>query len=64
MLSRLTLRWRLTLLNTALFLVVTAVVLTMVYFQNRLIIMRIGAPDAEDRPISAVHGKPVAPPRM
>ncbi|GAA0636467.1 ATP-binding protein [Kutzneria viridogrisea] len=46
MLSRCTLRWRLTLLHTAAFLIVAAIVVTMVYFQNRLVIMKIGSTGA------------------
>ncbi|SMD27402.1 sensor histidine kinase [Kibdelosporangium aridum] len=42
MLSRLTLRWRLTLLHTAMFGVVASVVVVMVYLQNRVVIMNIG----------------------
>jgi signal transduction histidine kinase len=38
MLSRLSLRWRLTLLQTAVFLVAGAVVITMTYLQNRIVI--------------------------
>ncbi|MCT2587192.1 sensor histidine kinase [Actinophytocola gossypii] len=41
MLSRLTLRWRLTLLHTAVFVVAAAVVVVLVYLQNRVIIMNI-----------------------
>ncbi|MFG2045555.1 sensor histidine kinase [Dactylosporangium sp. NPDC048998] len=40
MLSRLTLRWRLTLLQTVVFLVAGAVVITMVYLQNRIVITK------------------------
>ena len=41
MLSRLTLRWRLTLLQTAVFLGAGAVVITMVYLQNRIVISNV-----------------------
>jgi len=41
-LSRLTLRWRLTLLHTGVFLVVGALVVAMVYLQNRVVIRRVG----------------------
>jgi methyl-accepting chemotaxis protein len=44
-LSRLTLRWRLTLLHTAMFLVVASVVVVMVYLQNRVVILNIGPLD-------------------
>jgi signal transduction histidine kinase len=46
LLSRLTLRWRLTLLHTAVFLVIAAVVVAMVYLQNHVVIMRIGVDTA------------------
>lgn len=42
MLSHLTLRWRLTLLHTGVFLVVGALVVTMVYLQNRVVVRRVG----------------------
>jgi hypothetical protein len=42
MLSHLTLRSRLTLLHTAVFLVVGALVVTMVYLQNRVVVRRVG----------------------
>jgi signal transduction histidine kinase len=42
MLSHLTLRWRLTLLHTGVFLVVGALVVTMVYLQNRIVVRRVG----------------------
>lgn len=42
MLSRLTLRWRLTLLHTGVFLVVGALVVAMVYLQNRVVVRRVG----------------------
>ena len=42
MLSRLTLRQRLTLLHTAVFLVVGAVVVAMVYLQNRIVVRGVG----------------------
>ncbi|GAA2712013.1 sensor histidine kinase [Actinoplanes palleronii] len=42
MLTRLTLRWRLTLAHTGVFLVVGALVVTMVYLQNRIVITRVG----------------------
>ncbi|MBM2614998.1 HAMP domain-containing protein [Actinoplanes sp. LDG1-06] len=41
MLSRLTLRWRLTLLHTGVFLVAGAVVLAVVYYQNRRAVLKI-----------------------
>ena len=42
MLSRLTLRWRLTLMHTGVFIAVAAVVVTMVYVQNRIVITKVG----------------------
>jgi len=42
MLNHLTLRRRLTLLHTAVFLVVGALVVTMVYLQNRVVVRRVG----------------------
>jgi signal transduction histidine kinase len=42
MLSHLTVRWRLTLLHTGVFLVVSTLVVTMVYLQNRIVIRRVG----------------------
>ncbi|BCJ49104.1 hypothetical protein Asp14428_05790 [Actinoplanes sp. NBRC 14428] len=48
MLSRLTLRWRFTLLHTGVFLVAGALVVTMVYLQNRIVIARVTTLDAAD----------------
>jgi signal transduction histidine kinase len=45
MLSRLTLRWRLTLLQTAVFLIAGAMVVTTMYFQNRIVITEAIAAD-------------------
>jgi signal transduction histidine kinase len=42
MLNRLTLRWRLTLMHTGVFVVVAAVVVTMVFVQNRIVIKKVG----------------------
>ncbi|APU13626.1 MULTISPECIES: sensor histidine kinase [Actinoalloteichus] len=72
MLSRLTLRWRLTLLHTAMFLIVTAVVVAMVYLQNRVVIMRISAdatpvdlmPSTSDQPVSGETARGSADPSM
>lgn len=43
MLNRLTLRWRLTLMHTGVFVAVGAVVVTMVYLQNRIVIAKVGS---------------------
>ncbi|MFG1607860.1 sensor histidine kinase [Actinoplanes sp. NPDC049265] len=48
MLSRLTLRWRLTLMHTGVFVAVGAVVVTMVFIQNRIVIARVGRLTEED----------------
>jgi signal transduction histidine kinase len=48
MLSRLTLRWRLTLLHTGVFLIAGAVVVAMVYLQNRIVIRRVGVVQSAD----------------
>jgi signal transduction histidine kinase len=66
MLSRLTLRWRLTLMHIGVFVSVGTVVVTMVYIQNRIVITRVGNFSATDlatlqsgttRPV----GKPTTP---
>ena len=48
MLNRLTLRWRLTLLHTGVFLAAGAVVITMVYVQNRVVISKVGTVSSTD----------------
>jgi signal transduction histidine kinase len=46
--SRLTLRWRLTLLHTAIFMIVGAGVVVMVYLQNRVMISEVGVMSPSD----------------
>jgi signal transduction histidine kinase len=48
MLNRLTLRWRLTLMHTGVFVVVAAAVVTMVFVQNRIVIKKVGNLSATD----------------
>ncbi len=64
MLSRLTLRARLTLLHTGVFLAVSVVVLTMVYVQNRVVILELDAvlrPGEEMRSTSGGAAVPAPP---
>jgi signal transduction histidine kinase len=48
MLNRLTLRWRLTLMHTGVFIAVATVVVTMVFIQNRIVITKVGTFSATD----------------
>jgi signal transduction histidine kinase len=48
MLNRLTLRWRLTLMHTGVFIAVAAMVVTMVFVQNRIVITKVGTFSAAD----------------
>ncbi|MFI7539919.1 sensor histidine kinase [Actinoplanes sp. NPDC049599] len=48
MLNRLTLRWRLTLMHTGVFVVVAAAVVTMVFVQNRIVITKVGSLSPSD----------------
>lgn len=59
MLNRLTLRWRLTLMHTGVFVIVAAAVVTMVFVQNRIVITRVGNLSARD--LAALQSAPPAP---
>ena len=59
MLNRLTLRWRLTLMHTGVFVIVAAAVVTMVFVQNRIVMTRVG--NLSERDLAALQSAPPAP---
>jgi len=59
MLNRLTLRWRLTLMHTGVFVLVAAAVVTMVFVQNRIVITRVG--NLSSRDLAVLQSAPPAP---